>query len=826
MPEYDERARRHIYLPGHGESESFTSPLSGGDQAAIPTRNRGQHAAVLEQALTQALVAGDAQIAARDANIAGGTAGFYLEFELPASQAPLLDKLEDRRGKQHIELVAAHPAQAPDKIAATVFVPADKRDSFLKKVEAYRTKQTKGGKPQNEPLVASINTVRLAHARSFYTDAPDFFPAAGQNVWWEVWLRPGTRDIFEHAAQALNAVIRPHFVSFAERDVLLALAAPETMGSIIANTDAVAELRLARDTPAVFMEMTPDEQIAWSDEMAERVVAPPGDAPAVCVLDSGTTRNHPLIRPALDAGDQQTWDGAASIEDTGGIGYGGHGTQMSGMALYGDLVPVLNGNGPIELAHRLESVKILPDHGSNDPDLYGHITASAIGRAEVTAPQRPRAVCLAITAEGDHWRGRPSSWSAALDDLAYGAGTEQRLIVVSAGNIRDTIPSHDYINRNDVTPIESPAQAWNTLTVGASTEKINIVSAGYNGWQPMGAAGDLSPRSRTSVTWQQEWPIKPDLVLEGGNLGIDPANGHGDDIDDLALLTTFRHPNQRAFTTTGDTSAATAQVARMGAQILADRPALWPETVRALLVHSAEWTPAMRQHLPATPSQTDKRTLIRRYGYGVPDLGRARRSLSNDVTMVIESTVQPYEGHGSTVKTKDMRFHDLPWPADALEALGQQLVQMKITLSYFIEPNPGERGWTKRHRYASHGLRFAVKRSEEKLTAFRSRINVDAREADQSYAAAGNDAGWFFGSRLCNRGSLHSDIWEGTAADLASRHAVAIYPTGGWWREKPALQRAERQVRYALVVSLRAPVPVDLYTPINTAVGIPIAVEV
>lgn len=150
---------------------------------------------------------------------------------------------------------------------------------------------------------------------------------------------------------------------------------------------------------------------------------------------------------------------------------------------------------------------------------------------------------------------------------------------------------------------------------------------------------------------------------------------------------------------------------------------------------------------------------------------------------------------------------------------------MKVTLSYFIEPNPGERGWTKRHRYSSHGLRFAVKRSEESLDAFRSRINRDARHDDESHAAAGVDAGWFFGQRLRNRGSLHSDIWEGTAADLASRHAIAIYPTGGWWREKPGLQRADRQVRYALVVSLRAPVQVDLYTPIETAVGIPIEVE-
>lgn len=30
----------------------------------------------------------------------------------------------------------------------------------------------------------------------------------------------------------------------------------------------------------------------------------------------------------------------------------------------------------------------------------------------------------------------------------------------------------------------------------------------------MGTAGDLSPRSRTSITWQQEWPIKPDVVLK------------------------------------------------------------------------------------------------------------------------------------------------------------------------------------------------------------------------------------------------------------------------------------------------------------------------
>lgn len=424
-----DRALPHIYLPGHGASESFTSPPGGGGELALPARDRARHSASLERALTRALAAADAQFVARDAAIAGGNPGFYLEFELPSSQAGLLDRLEDRRGKQHIELVSVHPAQVQDKVAATVFVPVSKRDSFLKKVEAYRTKETASGKPQNEPLIASIDTVRLAQARSLYTDAPDLFPVARHNAWWEVWLRPESRAVFENASRRLNIVLRPHAVSFAEREVVLALASPEAIGRIIANTDAVAELRLARDTPATFMEMAPDQQRAWTDELVARIVPPLANAPSVCLLDSGTTQRHPLIQPALSPADQQSWDPTWAVEDIGGPGVGGHGTEMSGIALYGDLVPFLTGDGGVQLTHCLESVKILPDRGDNDPDLYGHITATAISRAEITAPERPRAICLAVTSEGDHWRGRPSSWSAALDDLAYGGGADQRLIV-------------------------------------------------------------------------------------------------------------------------------------------------------------------------------------------------------------------------------------------------------------------------------------------------------------------------------------------------------------------------------------------------------------
>jgi len=767
MANGEDRTLNHFYFRGQGDREKYTSPISGGSQHALPARNREQHARRLENALETALAAAANQIAARDANIAGGTPGFYLEFDLPRAQQQLLDKLENRQGA-HIDLVSVRSSeQDPERLlSATVFVPEAKKDFYLKRVRDYRTEDTPKGRPKNEALVGSLETARLGHVRSLYTDDPALFPKYDHDTWWEIWLRPESRGVIQRAAERLNIVLREHTVSFAEREILLARSTPLMLSRIIANTDAIAELRLARDTPAVFMGMAGRDQREFVDDLADRLEAPAADAPAVCLLDSGSKLLHPLIRPALDPADQQAWDVTWSVEDEDHGQWRGHGTQMSGLALYGDLMPHLAGWGPVTLTHRLESVKILPDHGANEPTLYGYITATAMSRAEVTAPERRRAFSLSITSPGT-WRGRPTSWSAKLDDLAYGEGTDQRLIAVSAGNIATFFPAAEYLAANDVAEIENPAQSWNALTVGAVTDRCTITDTNFAGWAPMAPAGDLSPLSRTSVTWHDDWPIKPDVVFEGGNHGVNPATGEGDHLDDLALLTTHHRLNERLFTVCGDTSAATAQASRMAAQILADRDDLWPETVRGLIVHSAEWTPAMRGHLPVNPKQKDKRLLVRRYGYGIPNLDVALRSVQNDVTLVVEGEMQPFTQDSSAVRTRDMVLHDLPWPAETLEGFGAGQVEMKVTLSYFIEPNPGERGWTKRHRYSSHGLRFAVKRAEESLDAFRRRINAAAGGEDDNPAGGGSEDGWVLGPNLRNRGSIHSDKWQGSAADLA-----------------------------------------------------------
>jgi hypothetical protein len=813
------RNRPHLHVEGGGQNEPYTSPrivIAG----LPPPRAHAAHAALLKRSLDRAIVQARAQIAARQDGVAEGTAGFYLQFDIPIGHQGAIDSLENKQ--KAIELVAVRPpAESDATISATVFVPESSSDFFDRRIEAYRSERNKSGRPKNENLIARIEDVRLGAVRSLFTDDVAFFPASGVPTWWEVWLRDGRLRAFQVVAERFNVTTKEHTISFPERDVILTLADEETMERLIQHTDAVAELRLAKDTPSLFLEMRAAEQLAWASDLAGRVTPPPATAPAVCLLDSGATQGHPLLTPGLDPGDQHSYDSNWGVGDS--AYWNGHGTLMSGVALYGDIEAALGQGNPVSLRHRLETVKILPPAGQNDPDLYGAITATGIDLAERRAPRRRRVICMAVTSDVGLGRGRPSSWSAAVDQLCYGGGDRRRLIVLAAGNLRGEIDAADYPDRNDLEEVESPAQAWNPIVFGAYTNKITITHPDYNGWLPVAPAGDLSPASRTSAIWDRQWPIRPDVVFEGGNFahdGVNPATA----IDDLQMISTHYRPNVRLFDAFGDTSAAAALGGNLSGGIMSARPELWPETVRGLIVHSAEWTRSMRARFNGVSSQAQKLGLLRRYGWGVPDLTRALLSAANDATLMVEDALLPFRKDGSQIKTRDMNLHRLPWPREELAALGNLDVELRITLSYFIEPNPGERGWTRRHRYASHNLRFAVKRSLETVDAFRQRINKAAydEEAGESAGAAGGD-NWLLGP-IRDRGSIHSDIWRGSAAALADRDAIGVFPISGWWKEKPALQRWDRATRYALLVSIRAPeAEVDIYNSIATQLSVPIS---
>jgi Subtilase family len=842
-----ERDRPHILIRRPATAEAYTRPPRMIEGRALPApADRRGHGLRLSGQLHEAEAAALARREERP-DEAPRAAGIYVTFESFPDIELAFESLDPQRGKLHPELLAVRSVETGEGIReqATVFVPDGKLGYFLKRLEDYAASAGQE-RPKNRNLVDRIASIGLASLEQLWTDMPDEFPEPQTRTWWELWLRRHDgqeRARVERFAEEVGAQLSRLTLGFADRTVVLIEASAEQLATALSVLDDLAELRRPRQPAALLALEPPAEQADWVAQLAERAEAASNDAPAACVLDTGTHAEHPLLEASLSADDCHACDPTWSVRD-----HDGHGTEMAGLALFGTLDDVILAGGPVRLSHRLESVKILPPPpAANPPQLYGAVTATAASLVEIQRPGRPRVFSLAVTSdwqtpspEASRQFGQPTSWSAAIDALSAGLEidvtdtgllflneatlADRRLFLVSAGNVR--VLDDDHLARSDVEPIEDPAHAWNALTVGACTDLVDASSApGFAGWTAVAPRGELSPFSRTAVAFERTWPHKPDVVLEGGNVARSPAGTEFDTPATLQLLTT-KAPleDQRLLTVTNATSAATAQAAHLGASILVDSPELWPETVRALIVHSAEWTQAMQQQFDVANSRARRIALLRRYGMGVPDLQRATRSATDALTLISQNVIHPFDGQG---RTREMHLHELPWPTDVLTGLGAVEVRMRVTLSYFVEPNPARRGWARRYSYASHGLRFSVRQPTESTEDFRKRVNLRARAEEERRPSTESDSSeWFFGPDARATGSLHTDIWRGTAADLAERGVIAVFPVSGWWKERKDRDHSERGARYALVVSIEAPgVDVDIWTPVAQQIGIEVVVD-
>lgn len=837
------RNRKHILFPGsptaeeykpHGRKIDTTKPA--------PPTSRPRHGRALERALKAAVMESSKRRDETDIEVHGAVPGMYLQFESQPGVPLQVKSLEDSR--QGIEVVAVShskttEAEPRNVERATVFVPDGKVKHFLKRFESYsKTTPKRERERRYEEMIDPIATLQLATLRGLWTDTTEAYPEEDETIWWEVWLRRHDGNELERLMDfvaARDIDVAPRRLMFDDRIVTLVRSSPVRLAASIDVLNDIAEVRKAKETATVFGDMGPQDQGEWASELRERVTPPPADAPAVCVLDTGVTRGHQLLEASLDAADCHTCEPAWGAHD-----HLGHGTEMAGLALYGDLAPVLAGTRNVALRHRLESVKILPPagHPVNTPDLYGAVTAVATSRAEIQAPERRRTFSMSVSATDERDRGQPTSWSAAIDALAAGRSfnpstqgldyldegdaSARRLFVLCAGNVDETELSADHLTRSDTDPVHDPGQAWNAITVGAQTEKAVITDPKWASWQPVAPPGELSPWSTTGVVFADAWPIKPDVVFEGGNVVKDSKGTVDFPCPDLSLLSTYFKPADKSFVLSWATSAATAQAARLAALVSAEYPTYWPETLRALVVHSAEWSAQMKTHLRGASGKRARAKLVQRYGFGVPSVERALRSANDALTLVAQSSIRPFaEG-----KMRELHFFDLPWPRDVLAELGATPVRLRITLSYFIEPNPGRRGWKNRHRYASHGLRFDVKGATESSEEFRKRLNKKALDEDEAKPATGGDSSeWYLGEHARNRGSLHSDILSCNAADLAERGLIAVYPVSGWWKDQPKRDRSALGARYSLVVSIETPgVEADIWTPVAQQVGVPVEV--
>ena len=826
---------KHYLLSGVSAGRNYVAVGGGGGDRQSPPRpdhvTRGQQ---LERMLNSAVRRAEART--RSDSAFAGITFLPLRFTEDPTQELPTERLENlNRGIRILNRRTLRDGSHEYLLA----VPDAQVRHFARRFQQYQQPPRPEHAPRNEPLCAGIAEINSTDLRDYWTDVEEQLPPREEDRWYEVWLEvPGEASAkevagrFRAAAVEARVPVSPENTAFPDRVVLLAYASLETLSALRGFFADLAELRLASIVAGEFTRLPPRDQGDFVRDAVARTTPPPEDAPAVCVLDTGVRRGHPMLSAVLSAEDTQCYRVHWTTGD-----HDGHGTTVAGLAEYGCLTDPIweRQDEPVVLTHRLESVKILPDRGANDSPDYGPITVGSMALAEYAAPKRRRVFCMAVTAS-DRELWRPTLWSAAVDQAVAEDGEEsgdgtRRLLVVSAGNIQPA-SRESYPAENLVSSVEDPAQAWNVLSVGACTEKVHIGDPSLSGYSPLAKPGTLSPSSRTSGSWdRQPWPFKPDVVFEGGNYAADPS-GFVTNADDLDLLTTAGEPGSDALLTTcRATTAASAQVARIGAMIWADRSDYWAETVRGLIVHTAEWTPRMREEFP----HRERETRVRTYGMGVPSLERALRSARARSTVIYQDSLRPYRWTSDGSRMNEMRLHDLPIPVGVLQDLGALPVRMRVTLSYYIEPNPPRRGWVAQHQYASHGLRFDVKRPNETATGMLERLSKAERpEVDgqrtRTAPSVDDDRDWELGPKMRVRGSIHSDAWEGTAAQLAASDKLCVFPVGGWWKSRADREQVERRARYSLLVTISTgetlldPL-IDLHQEVGNVLGVTVPTE-
>ncbi|MFK4810958.1 S8 family peptidase [Devosia sp. ZW T5_3] len=813
---------KHLHIHRLGVAPAkFEAPRGFGPERITSIQNRYLHAQELSSALnvgTARLV--EIEAAQARAKVQANRRGTAITIEAREGFDILAGNSRPTSAVSKLLSVKRGPLQEDGKVGpdvATYFLTKTNLKTFRSQLEDYgnwvdrgQPRQRRdndgdedGDKPNNFWLFETAATIRASTIRDYWTDTLDRLPATRDKARWEVWVRVDQQAYFAAAAEIAGVVLDGNPTSFLEVAVQNVIGTPEQIQSLIEASASVVELRSASALSSDFLDMDPPARAAAVDDIAGRLAPPDTDAPRITILDTGFNANHPLLKNSVAPGALYAADASWATGD-----HDGHGTKMAGVAQFLDLGHPMYDTGKIGQWTRLESVVVQAPTGK--PPLPAH---DAIERGVALAEQQRarRVFCLAQTARGELTTGRGTATSATIDKLAYNDG-KPRLFCVAAGNVPRT-PTHpyqvgDYLDRNRRFAIEAPGQAFNVITVGAMTTKTD-------GPDLVSPSGDMAPTSRSAESWPDPHPFKPDIVMEGGNFSMEGAGYFAHPSRPNLVLTTAKDFSVQPLGLTGETSAATAAASGLLARLMSYYPRLTPQSYRGLLVHSAEWTEAMNRQYQALAAKTKKATakaiFMGRYGWGVPNQPRLYASADNEMTLVIEDELQPFQNDGS-LKLKEMKYFTLPWPIGVLRALGQTQVELKVTLSYFIEPEPHAFARDRYDRYASHRLRFDVRRFNEDHSSAQSRFNA----AEDSDPGASDD-GWDMGAGQRGRGSLHQDIWRGPAYQLAERDGIAVGPVKGWWAEIGAAKRYDRKVPFSLIVSLKAPAGTDLFTETRIA---------
>ncbi|MGK0363220.1 MAG: hypothetical protein ACI85O_000264 [Saprospiraceae bacterium] len=305
----------HLFVVGRSTASNYGSigrPIKG---KPFPSRNRTTHSQRLIHEYQRIWQDVDADIKVRLTSGLPTKQSAYIAVRGEVNMPFVTKSLENRRsGIRLLNIKEVVNDNGETTTHATIVVPNDKREFFLKKIQEYASKETPGDspRPKNEDLVTSIAQFELAILSSFWQDKDDLLPSETVESWCELWVRTDQSNAIDsiyEVCELLSIEIKNQQINFPERAVVLIKANSLQLRELIASNPFVAELRKAKETADFWLRLSPSEQADWAIDLKSRLsIGKDASEISVCILDTGINRGHILIEDSLSATDQHQFD--------------------------------------------------------------------------------------------------------------------------------------------------------------------------------------------------------------------------------------------------------------------------------------------------------------------------------------------------------------------------------------------------------------------------------------------------------------------------------------------------------------------------------------
>lgn len=577
---------------------------------------------------------------------------------------------------------------------------------------------------------------------------------------------------------------------------------------------------LAQNHPYVF-QITDVEKVEHPElsslpstqQTAFEIAAPPEDAPAVCVIDSGIEEGHTYLNPAIIASESRCFIPGESVTDTADyVNPNGHGTRVAGAVLYPTPTTLPVAGIRKELPCWIHNARVLDDRcqvpNGVMPALYIEHVIRHYTDAGRNRPARifNHSINSCVPFRHVHM----STWGAAIDKLSF---EHDVLVIQSAGNLCPNDIAH-HLSAGRAYPQYQLEASSRVRNPGQSLAALTVGSVAHTFWQQAqrSSIAKADHPSSFSPAGGGIWgSIKPDVVEYGGDMVVDsgppPSVFTTNVVAHELPRSTMHSPGATSQDDVG-TSFSAPKVAHIAAMLARELPGEPCLLYRALIANSARW-PTWAEN------EADKLSVLRRIGYGIPDMVRATTNTEYRVSLVSTGTQE--------IPAREAHVYHIQVPEELRSAERDYLIRIDVTLSYAAMPRRTRR---RVHGYLATRLGWDVSKKGESITSFRSRIfhdeNIEARDGEAIFdwmLRDRTDMGAILGASRLNS-TLQKDWCYIRSHELPPDFCIAVVGHPGW---DPS---PETKAKYSLVVSFEA-VNNDLrvYQPIRAALEAQVRVE-